>query len=60
MCFCIGKININITNLFSLYIFPPKIVKLVSGYDAYKLVLKEQIPMAECIIQLDNNGNRVF
>lgn len=47
-------------DLFSLYIFPPKIVKLVSGYDAYKLVLKEQIPMAECIIQLDNNGNRVF
>ena len=47
-------------DLFSLYIFPPKIVKLVSGYDTYKLVLKEQIPMAECIIQLDNNGNRVF
>ena len=43
-----------------LYIFPPKIVKLVSGYDVYKLVLKEQISMAECIIQLDNNGNWVF
>jgi rubredoxin len=30
-------------DLFSLYIFPPKIVKLVSGYDAYKLELKEAL-----------------